>query len=126
MRAHARGLSCAVAAVELLIGHAVWLGRTGFVDRFVETVDDLAGDRTLAWVKWRAVVRALDTGGVACSDSEAQVLRIAASLAAGVRVDLGAAVTGLDETNLGLVAAAVVRANGRGEAALGVGGVAGR
>jgi hypothetical protein len=54
------------------------------------------------------------------------VLRIAASLAEGVGVDLGEAVTGLDEANIGLIAAAVLRANGRGEAAVGLGGVEGR
>jgi hypothetical protein len=117
-----------VAAVELLIGHAVWLGRNDFVGRFVDTADDLAGERMLAWVTWPAVVRALDGGRLGCSGSEAQVLRIAASLAEGIPVDLGAAVTGLDEATIGLIAAAVVRANGRGNAAVGVsavGGVAG-
>ncbi|MGH3823685.1 MAG: hypothetical protein ACRDRA_12790 [Pseudonocardiaceae bacterium] len=115
-----------MAAVELLIGHAVWLRRNDFVDRFVDTADDLAGEGMLAWVKWSAVVRALDAGWLGCSGSEARVLRIAASLAEGVLVDLGEAVTGLDEANIGLVAAAVLRANGRGGAVLGVGGVAGR
>jgi hypothetical protein len=41
------------------------------------------------------------------------VLRIAASLAAGAAVDLGDALTGLDEANLTLVAQAVLRAGGR-------------
>jgi hypothetical protein len=114
-----------VAAVELLIAHAVWLRRSDFVDRFVDTAGDLAGGRVLAWVRWRAATRALDAGRLPCSDSEAQVLRIAASLAEGIPVDLGEALGGLDEANVGLVAAAVVRANGRGDAAVGVRGVAG-
>jgi hypothetical protein len=109
-----------VAAVELLIAHAVWLGRNDFVDRFVDTAGDLA------WVRWRAAAKALDVGRLPCSGSEAQVLRIAASLAAGVGVDLGEAVTGLDEDNIGLIAVAVLRANGRGDVAAGVGGVEGR
>lgn len=115
-----------MAAVELLIAHAVWLRRNDFVDRFVDTVGDLAGGTVLAWVRWRAATRALDAGRLPCSDSEAQVLRIAASLAEGVLLDLGEAVAGLDEANIGLIAAAVVRANGRGEAAVGVGGGQGR
>lgn len=115
-----------MAAVELLIGHAAWLRRNDFVDRFVDAGECLAGGTVLAWVKWSAVVRALDAGRLRCSDSEAQVLRIAASLAEGFPVDLGAAVTGLDEVNIGLIAAAVLRANGRGGAGVGVGGVAGR
>jgi hypothetical protein len=124
LRAHAEGLSCAVAAVELLVAHAVWLRRNDFVDRFVETADSVGGEIVLAWVDWRA--SALDVGGVPCSDTEAQVLRIAASLAEGIPVDLGEAVTGLDEAVVGLVAAAVVRANGRCATVFGVGGVEGR
>jgi hypothetical protein len=115
-----------VAAVELLIAHAVWLGRNDFVDRFVDTAGDLAGGGVLAWVRWRAATKALDAGRLPCSSSEAQVLRIAASLAEGVGVDLGEAVTGLDEDNIGLIAVAVLRANGCGDAAAGVGGVEGR
>jgi hypothetical protein len=42
LRAHAAGLLCAQAAVELLIGHAVWLRRSGFVDRFVTVEADPA------------------------------------------------------------------------------------
>ncbi|HET9255944.1 MAG TPA: hypothetical protein VFO16_12175 [Pseudonocardiaceae bacterium] len=70
-----------MAAVELLIGHAVWLRRSDFVGRFVDTADKPAGEGMLAWVKWPTVVRALDGGRLGCSGSEAGVLRIAASLA---------------------------------------------
>ena len=48
MRAHAKGLLCAVAAVELLIGHAAWLRRNDFVDRFVDAGECLAGGTVLA------------------------------------------------------------------------------
>jgi hypothetical protein len=126
LRAHAAGLSCAVAAVELLVVHAVWLRRNDFVDRFVGATEDLVGGTVLAWVDWRVVAAALEEGGLPCSDTEAQVLRIAASLAEGIPVDLGEAVTGLDEVTIGLVAAAVVRANGRRAAAAGFSGVQGR
>jgi hypothetical protein len=126
LRAHAEGLSCAVAAVELLIGHAMWLRRMDFVDRFVDSAGGLAGETVLAWVDWRAVASELDAGGFPCSDGEAQVLRIAASLAEGVPVDLGEAVAGLDGVTIGLVAAAVVRANGRRGTAVSFRGEAGR
>ena len=66
----------------------------------------------LAALDWEAPVAALEAGQMPCSDSEAQVLRIAASIADGVRLDLGNAVSGLDETNLELVTAAMARAGG--------------
>jgi hypothetical protein len=69
LRAHAAGLLCAVAAVELLVGHAVWLRPNDFVDGFVCIVDELAGESSLAWVDWRAVVTALDAGRLPCSIS---------------------------------------------------------
>lgn len=110
LRAHARGLYCGQAAVELLIGHGRWLGREDFVGRFVQ----VGGEPPVgwAWVDWQAAVTALNAGALACSASEGQVLRIAASIAAGVPVDLRAAVTGLDEGNVALVAEAVLHMNG--------------
>jgi hypothetical protein len=126
LRAHAAGLLCAVAAVELLIGHAVWLRRNDFVDEFVHTVDESADEITrealLAWVDWHAVVAALDAGGLPCSGSDAAVLRVAASLAEGIPVDLGGELSGLDDRNLALVAQAVLRAGGALVSAGAVGG----
>jgi hypothetical protein len=123
LRAHAAGLLCAVAAVELLVGHAAWLRRNDFVDGFVCIVDELAGESSLAWVDWRAVVTALDAGRLPCSGGEAGVLRVAASIAEGIPVDLGEVLTGLDERNLVLVAVAVLRAGGStAQVGAGVGG----
>lgn len=113
MRAHAAGLYCAQAAVELLIGHRRWLCREDFVDRFVRPVPDSRGGGVLAVVGWRAAVRALGAGRLACSDSEGQVLRLAASIAAGVPVDLGECLSVLDRANIGLVVEAVLRVSGR-------------
>lgn len=118
MRAHAAGLLCVVAAVELLIEHGVWLRRDDFVAEFVCVEHDSSGQVALVWVDWPAASAGLDAGRLPCAGSEAGVLRVAASLAEGVPVDLGAAVTGLDEINLGVVVAAVARASGRGAAAL--------
>jgi hypothetical protein len=127
LRAHAAGLLCAQAAVELLIGHAVWLRRTAFVDRFVTVEADsgLLGEAALAWVDWHAAADAVEAGQLACSGSEGRVLLIAASLAEGVPVHLGDAVTGLDAVNCVLLARAVLAAGGHHEAAAALAGVAG-
>ena len=72
----------------------------------------------MAWVDWQAAVAALDAGRLACAASEAGVLRVAASIAEGVPVDLGRVLVGVDERNVVLVARAVVHASGRrGDAA---------
>lgn len=112
MRASAEGVCALVAAVELLIGHRFWLGRRDFVEQFVER--DLGPDGTpLALVDWEGAVGALTAGPLVCSVSQGQVLRLAASLAVGIPVDLGAAVSGLDENSVELVVAAVLAGNGR-------------
>jgi hypothetical protein len=46
------------------------------------------------------------------SDGERRVLAVAASIGAGVPVDLREALTGLDTANVGLVVTAVARAGG--------------
>jgi hypothetical protein len=112
LRAHARGLCCAEAAVELLIGHRVWLRRRDFTAVFVETGVVVAGGVPAASIGWPAAIDALDAGALPGSGGEQRVLRIGASLSAGILLDLGGAVTGLDETNIGLVAQAIRHANG--------------
>ncbi len=109
---------CAEAAVELLIAHAEWLHRTGFVARFVRVQVDpaLVGQTALAWVDWHAAADAVATGQVACSAGEGRVLLIAASIAKGVPLDLGDAVSGLDAVTSVLVARAVLAAGGHGAA----------
>jgi hypothetical protein len=98
LRAHAVGLWCAEAAVELLIGHGVWLHRPRFVERFVRVQAEPAvvGKTALAWVDWHAAADAVQSGQVVCSAGEGRILLIAASIAKGVPLDLGDAVTGLD------------------------------
>ena len=114
MRAHAEGLYCLQGAVELLIGHRRWLCRDDFLGRFVRLVPATAGGGVLAVVAWRAAVRALSAGRLPCSDSEGSVLRIAASIAGGVMVDLGECLSTLDSVNIGLVVDAVRRGGGVG------------
>jgi hypothetical protein len=102
-----------MAAVELLVAHALWLFRSDFLGGFVEAADGLA------WVDWAGAAAALDAGRLGCSGGEGTVLRVAASLAAGVPVDLSA-LSGLDGRARGLVARAVL-ASGGGVAGTGAG-----
>ncbi|MQB02484.1 MAG: hypothetical protein GEU78_20135 [Actinobacteria bacterium] len=68
----------------------------------------------------------MQTRTLPCSCSEAQILLIAASIAEGVPLGLGDAVTGLEATNSVLVARAVLHAGGHRAAAERLAGVAGR
>lgn len=110
LRAHAAGLLAVEAAIELLIGHRIWLHRPDFVDHYIATDPGPTTSTPMAWVDWPAAIIALDTQGLACSSSEARMLRVAASLAAGLPLDLGDAITRLDTTNLDLVVQAVLHA----------------
>jgi len=80
----------------------------------------------MAAIDWRAVWTAAEDGQLPCSSSERQVLRVAASIADGVPVDLGDAVGCLDAANSVLVARAVLAAGGHHEMAAGLAGAAGR
>jgi hypothetical protein len=111
--AHAEGLYCLQAAVELLIGHRRWLCRDDFLGRFVRLAPETAGGGGLAVVAWRAAVRALSSGRLPCSGGEGSVLRIAASVAGGGAADLSECLSTLDEANIGLVVDLVRGAGGR-------------
>lgn len=76
-------------------------------------MDGLVDGRSIAAIDWPGAVAALHGTGLPCSGGEQQILRITASLAEGVPVDLRDALTGLDEANLDLVATAVLHAGGR-------------
>ncbi len=94
----------------ILVEQRCWLTRDDFVARFVETFPAFADATPMAVIDWDAALAAIDTGGLACSASEGQMLRIAASLATGVPVDLSNALSGLDDHNLGIVLAAMAHA----------------
>ena len=68
-------------------------------------------DRQVASVDFAAAADAVQ-GVLPCSAGERQVLLVAASIAEGIPVDLRGAVTGLDEKNAVLAAAAVLHAAG--------------
>ena len=55
---------------------------------------------------------ALDAGTLPCSGGERRIFRLAASLAAGLPVNLRDTLTGLDEHNLTLTISAFIHASG--------------
>jgi hypothetical protein len=111
LRAHAQGLYCLQAAVELLISHGSWLRRKDFL-HYMHTAPDLTDHTPTAPIHWPEAINALDQGQLPCSSSEASMLRLAASLAEGVPIDLRDALTSLDSSNAELVSHAVKHASG--------------
>lgn len=112
LRRQAKGMLCSEAAAEVLIGQRAWLARDDFVARFVEIAPAFVDGAPMAIIDWDAAITALGAGRLACSASEDQMLRITASLAVGVPVDLSAVVTGLDADNLKVVVASMAHAGG--------------
>jgi hypothetical protein len=64
----------------------------------------------MAPIDWPEAIAALDRGRLPCPGGEDRMLRLAASLAVGIPVDLRAALTGLDSHNAELIAHAVKHA----------------
>jgi hypothetical protein len=113
LRVHARGLYPVEAAVEILIDHATWLRRNDFTTRFVHTTTNVTNEPVMASIDWPAAIASLDSGELPCSGGEGRILRLAASLAEGIPVDLRDAVTGLDTRNIAILTKAVIHASGR-------------
>ncbi len=114
----ASGVYTSEAAIRLLLAHGSWpvrLDGAGLIT--VSEATTAAGSNSCyADVLWEEAIATIDAGNVSWgSGSEIRVLRIAASLATGIPVDLGDAVTELDRQNLGLVLAALSHANGSHE-----------
>ena len=110
LRAHAQGLCCPEAAAELLIAQS-WLHRDDFTSRFI-TVHPGIGIGQAAVIDWPAVITALGSS-LPCSGGEQRMLKITASLADGIPVDLRDTLTGLDEASVGLLLTAIRHASGR-------------
>ena len=110
----AKGLLGLEAAVELLVGHRVWLTRADFAAAALTSGCDGITGATMMSVDFEAALAARRAGGLACSAGEEQVLALGASIAAGVPVALGDLVCGLDEDNAVRVAVAVLHAAGFG------------
>jgi hypothetical protein len=122
LRGWAKGLFSAEAAVELLIGHGSWLCREDFLEIAVEFGPGIAEGAAMAAVDWEAAAAALEAGRLPCSGGEGRILRLAASIAGVMAVDLGSVLAGLDERNIAEVARAVLHAAGHRELGIPAGG----
>ena len=111
LRACADGFHPAEAAVELLVCSAPWLHRDDFRNGYVHV--GTSGITLMAAIDWPAAIAALDHGGLPCSAGERRVLAAAASIAAGIPVDLRDTATGLDQRNVQLLITAVLHASGQ-------------
>ena len=112
LTAGADGACADMAAVQLLTDHHYWLTRADFTTAFITTGPSPLSGRHLGHVRWKAAARALAAGQLPCTGSEAAILQIAASLAAGLPVRLRDAITGLDHANLTAVTDAIMTAGG--------------
>jgi hypothetical protein len=106
LRAGAGGLYALEAGTGLLIAHGTWTGRCDF-GRFINH-----GTGTAA-IDWEAAITALDAGLLPGSAGENRMLRLAASLAADIPVQLGECVTGIDTANTAILVKAVLHATGQ-------------
>jgi hypothetical protein len=105
---HALGVNADYAAADLIAKHAVWLHRRDFAP-FIQRGRYYA--EPTAAIRWRAAHTALQHGRLPCSGSEADVLRIAASLGAGVRISLRHVLGNFDHNNIAHVVRAIGLAN---------------
>jgi len=111
LRNHAEGSCCLTAAAELLIAQS-WLHRPDFTSRFITVHPGTGGGQPVAVIDWPAVITALGTS-LPCSGGEQRMLKITASLADGIPVDLRDTVTGLDDRNIQLLLTAIRHASGK-------------
>src|SRR5258707_3991780 len=110
LRACARGIYPDEAAIELLICHDTFLRRGDFT-RHITTGDHRGNGAARAAIDWAAATTALDAGALPCSGGERRILRLAASLAAGLPADLPHIFTCLDDRNLTLAINAFIHAS---------------
>ncbi len=100
------------AAVQLLIDHRYWLASPVFTARFVHPLAATDAQPTGAYVDWPGAITALERGELPCSGSEADMLRIAASLGAELPLTLRQVLGCLDQANIAAVTTAITAANG--------------
>jgi hypothetical protein len=114
LRASAAGIYPTEAGTGLLISHDTWLHRDDFTAAFVHTGTSITdGTTKMAEVDWPAAISALDAGTLPCSGGEQRMLRLAASLAGGIPVNLRDTLTGIDDRNIELVITAILHAWGQ-------------
>jgi hypothetical protein len=111
LRAHAQGLYCGEAAAELLIAQS-WLCRPDFTSRFITVHPGITDGLPMAVIDWAAAVAALGTS-LPSSGGERRMLKLTASLADGIPVDLQDTLTGIDDRNLQLLITAIRHASGK-------------
>ncbi len=82
--------------------------------RFIRSGTSLTdGVTKLAQIDWQAAIASRDTGDLPCSGGENRILRLAASIAVGIPVDLNHALSSLDEASISLIIRAARHANGQ-------------
>jgi hypothetical protein len=111
IRAWAKGWLPTEAAAELLISHRSWLERDDFLQEAVQIQWEPFRGREIAAVDFAAAADVL-RGMLPCSDGERQVLLVAASIAAGIPVDLCEAALCMDAVNAARAAQAICHAAG--------------
>jgi len=107
----AAGLHPLEAGVALLIAEDSLLRRDDFTSRFIE--HGTSGGTPMAAIDWDAAIAALNAGELPCSAGERRILKAAASIAAGIPVDLRDTATGLDADNIRRLTTAINHASGR-------------
>lgn len=112
LRAHAQGIYYLEAAAELLIAQS-WLHRTDFTSEFITIRRSLTAGQTIAVVDWPSAITTLESGDLPCSGGEQRMLRMTASIADGILVDLRDSLTGIDDHNIQLLLRAVLHASGQ-------------
>jgi hypothetical protein len=113
LRTCATGLYPLEAGVGLLIANGTFLHRDDFTRRFILHGTSASENAQMAAVDWDAATAALAAGELPCSSGERRILELAASLAAGIPVNLNDAVTGLDRNNIQRLVTAIRHASGQ-------------
>lgn len=106
----ASGLYPLEAGVAMLVAEGTFLCRDDFTSRFIE--HGTSGGIPMAVIDWDAAITALNVGELPCSAGERRILKAAASIAAGIPVDLRDTATGLDADNVQLLITAITHAAG--------------
>jgi hypothetical protein len=109
---HAAGNHADTAAVNLVVAHDLWLRRRDFQQEFLLARYCHPTCPPVVTIRWKAAITALDQGRLPCSGSEANLLRIAASLGTDLPVRLRRALDNFDGRNITLIADAITAANG--------------
>jgi hypothetical protein len=113
LHACAAGLYPLEAGVALLTSHGTFLHRDDFTSHFIQ--HGTSCGTPMAAIDWDAAITALNSGDLPCSGGERRILRLAASLADGIPIDLRDSVTGLDGGNTALLLTAIRHATGNSQ-----------